>query len=140
MLRAMEAEDWPAVRAYMRTILDIDPRNRRSPRGASGRLFANAEMPPLEYAPSPVQYVNEDFWQQDENEDFWEVNQQDPMPALHALNIEDDWGYQPVINNEEIAINNNNNNAAEDDWGDWAGEGQGAAVIAPPPSTDFQQN
>jgi hypothetical protein len=95
--------------------------------------------------------------QQDENEDdFWEVDHQHPMPALHALNLEDDWGvvdnFQPVINhnneddwgyqpvgNNPIIINNNNNAVAvENDWGDWAGEG--AAVIAPPPSPDFQQH
>jgi hypothetical protein len=51
------------------------------------------------------------------------------MPALHALNLEDDWGvvdnYQPVINNineddwgyqpvhnNQIIINNNNNAVA----------------------------
>jgi hypothetical protein len=102
-----------------------------------------------EYAPPPVQDENED--------DFWEVDHQHPMPALHALDLEDDWGvvdnYQPVINNinneddwgyqpvhnNPIIINNNNNAVAvENDWGDWAGEG--AAVIAPPPSPDFQQH
>jgi hypothetical protein len=95
MLAAMEEENWPAVREYMRTILDIDPRNRRSPEPA----VDYSRMPPLEFAPPP---------QQDENEDFWEVNQHNPMPALRALNIEDDWGavdhFQPVINN------------IEDDW------------------------
>jgi hypothetical protein len=148
MLAAMENEDWPAVRQYMQIILDIDPRNRRS----SEQEVDYSRMPPLEYAPLPVQYD-----QQDENEDdFWEVDHQHPMPALHALNLEDDWGvvdnFQPVINhnneddwgyqpvgNNPIIINNNNNAVAvENDWGDWAGEG--AAVIAPPPSPDFQQH
>ena len=150
MLSAMENEDWPAVRAYMQTILDIDPRNRRSPEPEADY----SRKPPLEYAPPPVQYVVN---QQDEDEDFWEVDHQHPMPALHALNEddwgavenyqpvinniknEDDWGYQPVKNNQ-IIINNNNNVAVENDWGDWAGEDQGAAVISPPPSPDFQQN
>jgi hypothetical protein len=94
---------------------------------------------------------------QEENYDFWEVNQQNPMPALRALNLEDDlgavdnyqpviynneddWGYEPVDNNPIIINNNNNAVVVENDWGDWAGEGQRAAVIAPPPSPDFQQN
>jgi hypothetical protein len=64
-LAAMENEDWPAVRQYMQIILDIDPRNRRS----SEQGVDYSRMPPLEYAPPPVQYD-----QQDENEDdFWEV-------------------------------------------------------------------
>ena len=116
-LAAMENEDWPAVRQYMQIILDIDPRNRRS----SEQEVDYSRMPPLEYSPPPVQYV---VYPQEENYDFWEVNQQNPMPALRALNLEDDlgavdnyqpviynneddWGYEPVDNNP-IIINNNN--------------------------------
>ena len=97
MLAAMENEDWSAVRQYMQTILDIDPRNRRS----SEQEVDYSRMPPLEYAPPPVQ---------DENEDFWEVDHQHPMPALHALNLEDNWG---VVDNYQPVVNHNN----EDDWG-----------------------
>ena len=141
MLAAVEHEDWQAVRQHMQQILDIDPRTRRSQQEVD-----YSRMPPLEYAPPPVQSDNEDdFWGVDHPqadhqhpinlEDDWGVVD-NYQPVVNHHN-QDDWGYQPVVNNPVIINNNNNAVAVENDWGDWAGEG--AAVIVPPPSPDFQQ-
>ena len=92
--------------------------------------------------------------QADNEDDFWGVDHPQ-ADHQHPINLEDDWGvvdnyqpvvnhhnqddwgYQPVVNNPVIINNNNNAVAVKNDWGDWAGEG--AAVIVPPPSPDFQQ-
>ena len=142
MLAAMEHEDWQAVRQHMQQILDIDPRTRRSQQEVD-----YSGMPPLEYEPPPVQEDNEnDFWEVDQPqadhqhpinlEDDWGVVD-NYQPVVNHNNDWDDWGYQPVVNNPVIINNNNNAVVLDNDWGDWAGEG--AAVIAPPPSPDFQQ-
>ena len=142
MLAAMEHEDWQAVRQHMQQILDIDPRTRRSQQEVD-----YSGMPPLEYEPPPVQEDNEnDFWEVDQPqadhqhpinlEDDWGVVD-NYQPVVNHNNDWDDWGYQPVVNNPVIINNNNNAVVLDNDWGDLAGEG--AAVIAPPPSPDFQQ-